>query len=55
MAGMRLTFAVAAALIVAALAIASGSHALAHRAAQAIHDQESGQGLREQAAETQNS
>ena len=44
-AGMRIAFAVAAALIVAALAIASVSHALSRRAVPPGHEQEDGRGL----------
>jgi hypothetical protein len=40
--GMRMTFAVAAALVVVALAMASGSHVLARRALAAGHAQGSG-------------
>lgn len=54
-AGMQLTFAVAAALMVIALAIASGSHALARRDAQAIQEQESRHEISEPAAEAQRS
>jgi EmrB/QacA subfamily drug resistance transporter len=44
-AGMRITFAVAAALIVVALAIASVSHALSRRAVPPNREQEDGRGL----------
>ena len=44
-AGMRITFAVAAALIVVALAIASASRALSWRAVPPIRESESGRGL----------
>ncbi|NTU81149.1 MAG: MFS transporter [Chloroflexales bacterium] len=50
-AGMRLTFAVATALIVVALTIASGSHVLARRAAHVSREQENGRGQGEQATE----
>jgi DMSO reductase anchor subunit len=44
-AGMRITFAVAAVLIVVALAIASVSHALSRRAVSSNREQEDGRGL----------
>ena len=44
-AGMRMTFAVAAALIVVALAIASASHALARRAVPPSRKKEDGRGI----------
>jgi MFS family permease len=44
-AGMRITFAVAAALIVIALAIALGSDAVSRRAIPVGHQQEGGRGL----------
>jgi MFS family permease len=50
-AGMRLTFIVAAALIVLALAIASGRHALARHAVAPKYEQENGRGLGDQATE----